>query len=75
MSCAIKKGVLVRVITGRSKGSVGSVLSVDSRGERVTVERVNLRRRASKVSGASSRSWVEYEAPIHVSNVAVVHGK
>jgi large subunit ribosomal protein L24 len=71
----IKKGDEVVVIAGKDKGATGKVLRVDPSRERVVVEGVNLmtknikadQQRAGKESGR-----VTVEAPLHVSNVAIV---
>ncbi|WP_067454644.1 50S ribosomal protein L24 [Actinomadura macra] len=71
----IRKGDEVIVIAGKDKGATGKVLRVDLRAERVVVEGVNLitknikadQQRAGKESGR-----VTVEAPLHVSNVALV---
>jgi large subunit ribosomal protein L24 len=71
----IKKGDEVIVIAGKDKGATGKVLRVDPGRERVVVEGVNLmtknikadQQRAGKESGR-----VTVEAPMHVSNVAIV---
>jgi large subunit ribosomal protein L24 len=71
----IKKGDEIIVIAGKDKGATGKVLRVDRRRERVVVEGVNLmtknvkadQQRAGKESGR-----ITVEAPLHVSNVAIV---
>ncbi|WP_433474680.1 50S ribosomal protein L24 [Spirillospora sp. CA-142024] len=71
----IRKGDEVVVIAGKDKGATGKVLRTDPRAERVVVEGVNLitknikadQQRAGKESGR-----VTVEAPLHVSNVAIV---
>ena len=78
----IKKGDLVQVISGRAqknggdRGKQGKVIAVNRETGRVTVEGVNRVTRHTK-AGQSSRGsrtggLVVQEAPIHVSNVAVV---
>jgi large subunit ribosomal protein L24 len=71
----IRKGDEVIVLAGKDKGATGKVLRVLPRDERVVVEGVNLitknikadQQRAGKDSGR-----VTVEAPLHVSNVAIV---
>ncbi|MGH3589162.1 MAG: 50S ribosomal protein L24 [Pseudonocardia sp.] len=71
----IRKGDEVIVLAGKDKGATGKVLRVLRREERVVVEGVNLitknikadQQRAGKESGR-----VTVEAPLHVSNVAIV---
>jgi len=71
----IKKGDLVQVIAGRDKGQQGRVLHVDTNRDRVVVEGVMRVKKHTKPGqpGAGSSGGIEtVEAPIHVSNVALV---
>jgi len=78
----IKKGDLVQVISGRKqgkggdRGKQGKVIEVYPETNRVLVEginRVTKHTRAGQTArGAASGGIVTVEAPIHVSNVAVV---
>ena len=69
----IRKEDQVRVIAGKDKGKIGRVLRVDRKRDRVLVERVNIVKKAMKRRSQSDRGGiVEIEAPIHISNVAVV---
>ncbi len=78
----IKKGDLVQVISGRSqknggdRGKQGRVISVNLDTQRVLVEGINQVTRHTK-SGTTGRGVrtggiMTQEAPVHVSNVAVV---
>ena len=65
----IKREAVVRVISGESKGQSGKVLSVKA-GEKVTVEGVNLRKRATRRSADDPQGGIkEIECPVHISNV------
>ena len=81
-SMRIKKGDLVQVISGRSqknggdRGKQGKVIAVYPESQRVLVEGINRVTKHEK-AGATARGTrtgglVHTEAPIHVSNVAVV---
>ena len=81
-SMRIKKGDLVQVISGRSqknggdRGKQGKVIAVYPDTQRVLVEGINRVTKHEK-AGATTRGTrtgglVHTEAPIHVSNVAVV---
>ena len=81
-SMRIKKGDLVQVISGRSqknggdRGKQGKVIAVYPDTQRVLVEGINRVTKHEK-AGASARGTrtgglIHTEAPIHVSNVAVV---
>ena len=72
----IKKGDTVIVIAGAEKGKTGVVLSVDTKAERVVVEKVNLVKKHRKPTQANPEGTIlEREAAIHVSNVAIVDPK
>jgi large subunit ribosomal protein L24 len=73
----IKKGDTVRVIAGSDRGVEGKVISVLPEQQRVIVEGVNRVKRHTKVVQQGGRSGttggiVTQEAPVHVSNVALV---
>ena len=78
----IKKGDLVQVTSGRSKknggdrGKQGKVIAVYPDTQRVLVEGINRVTRHTKVSttgrGGRTGGIISQEAPVHVSNVALV---
>ncbi|WP_124054094.1 50S ribosomal protein L24 [Arcanobacterium ihumii] len=72
----IKKGDLVKVIAGRSKGQTGRVLKVDLENNRVLVEHAQMVTKHTKVGrtdrGAATGGKETVEAPIHISNVALI---
>ena len=72
----IKKGDKVKVITSSSKGTIGEVLRVMPKDEKVIVEGVNLVKKHLKPTQANPDGGiVEKEASIHVSNIAIYDAK
>ncbi len=72
----IKKGDTVKVITGHYKGTVGEVVKVLPKDEKVIVEGVNLVKKHLKPTQANPDGGIiEKEAPIHVSNVMAYDSK
>jgi large subunit ribosomal protein L24 len=75
-SLHVKKGDLVRVIAGKSKGLEGKIISVLPEVEKVIVEGVNRVKKHTKVQqaqrGGTTGGIVTQEAPIHVSNVMLL---
>ncbi len=72
MAAKIKKGDRVVVLTGKSKGTVGSVLRVFPKEQRLLVEGVNMVQRHTRPSQEDPQGGIKHkEAPIHVSNVAI----
>jgi len=76
MKLKIKKGDTVVVIAGNSKGTVGRVLVVDPKKQRVLVEGVNMRTKAVRPSQQyPNGGLMKREASVHYSNVQLVDGK
>ena len=70
----IKVGDTVKVMTGESNGQEGTVLSIDKKKLRATVEGLNMVKKHQKPSAADPQGGiVEMEAGIHISNLMIVH--
>jgi large subunit ribosomal protein L24 len=72
----IKKGDTVVVIAGRDKGAKGKVMVAYPRQDKVLVEGVNRVKKHERIRttqrGAKTGGIVTQEAPIHISNVAIL---
>ena len=69
----IKKGMMVKVVSGAHKGSEGKILFVSPKKQRVIVEGVNFIKKSTRPSQENPNGGiVEKEASIHVSNVMVL---
>ena len=76
MAAKIRKGDRVVVLTGNDKGRQGSVLKVLPKESRVVVEGLNMVQRHTRPSQGDPQGGIKNkEAPLHVSNVAVVDSK
>ncbi len=72
----IKKGDLVKVIAGDSKGSQGRVLEVIIEKNRAIVEGANLVSKHTKPNAAKPNGGiVKQEAAIHISNLMLIDPK
>ena len=71
----ILTGDEVIVISGRNKGSRGTVRKYIPEVDRVVVEGVNIVKKHIKPGRARQAGIVEVEAPLHVSNVMLVDPK
>jgi large subunit ribosomal protein L24 len=72
----VKKGDLVVVTTGDSKGKQGRVVEVNRDNDRVVVEGVNLVKKHRKPSAQNPQGGIEsIAAGINISNVKVVDAK
>jgi large subunit ribosomal protein L24 len=73
----IKEGDQVEVISGNDKGLRGTVLRVESKGDKVVVSGVKIIKKHQKPRPSGGRTpaqggIIEFEAPIHISNVMLV---
>ena len=69
----LKKDDTVKIIAGKDKGLTGKIIKVDPVNERVIVQGANMVKKTMKKQDAQDKGGiVEVEAPIHVSNVALV---
>ena len=67
---SIKKGDLVKVITGKEKGKSGKVLRILSSTQRVVVEHLHMLKKHQKPTANSRQGGiVEQEGSVHLSNV------
>lgn len=74
----IKKGDLVKVIAGTSKGSEGTILSIDRKKSRAIVVGKDIRMNSIHTKPSTQNpdgGIVKKEAPIHISNLMVIDGK
>ena len=69
----IKTGDTVKVITGDNRGATGKVLKVFRSKNKAIVEGVNVVKKHMKPSAQNPQGGIsEKEAPIHVSNLALM---
>ena len=72
----LKKGMNVKVISGNNKGQSGKILEVFPKVLKAIVEGVNFRKRSVRPTQDNpSGGFVDREAPIHVSNLMVLHNE
>jgi large subunit ribosomal protein L24 len=71
----IKKGDLVKVMSGEAKGETGKVISINRENNRVLVEGVNKVKKHTKPNAKHPNGGiVEQEATLHISNLMLMDG-
>lgn len=69
----LKKDDTVKIIAGKDKGLTGKIVKIDPVSEMVVVQGANMVKKTMKKKNAQDKGGImEIEAPIHVSNVALV---
>lgn len=69
----LKKNDTVKIIAGKDKGKTGRIVKIDPVNERVVVQGANMVKKTMKKKNPQDKGGImEIEAPIHISNVALV---
>jgi large subunit ribosomal protein L24 len=72
----IKKGDTVVVLAGKDKGKTGEVTSVRPKDSKIVVSGVNIAVRHRKPTQTNPQGGLDrFEAPLHISNVALADPK
>ena len=75
MAAKLKKGDHVVVLAGRDKGKEGDILQVLPKDGRAVVSGVNMVIRHTRQTQSSQGGRIPKEAPIEISNIALVDPK
>ena len=69
----LKKNDTVKIIAGKDKGKIGKIVKINPETERVIVQGANMVTKIIKKKNPQDKGGIMVvEAPIHVSNVAIV---
>ena len=71
----IKKGLKVRVLTGRDKKKEGEVIEIDRSNNRVKVQGINIVKKHVKTTKEKKGGIVSKESFIHISNLKLIDEK
>tara|TARA_B100000768_G_scaffold9632_1_gene9798 strand:- start:817 stop:1065 length:249 start_codon:yes stop_codon:yes gene_type:complete len=71
----IKKGLKVKVLTGKDKKKEGEVIEIDKSNNRVKVQGINIVKKHVKTTKEKKGGIVSKENFIHISNLALVDVK
>ena len=71
----IKKGLKVRVLTGKDKKKEGEVIEIDRSKNRVKVKEINMVKKHVKTTKEKKGGIVSKESFIHISNLKLIDEK
>jgi large subunit ribosomal protein L24 len=71
----IKKGLKVRVLTGRDKKKEGEVIEIDRPNNRAKVKEINMVKKHIKTTKEKKGGIVSKESFIHLSNLKLIDVK
>jgi|TARA_B110000967_G_scaffold69051_1_gene71408 large subunit ribosomal protein L24 len=69
----IKKGLKVRVLTGRDKKKEGEVIEIDRPNNRAKVQGINMVKKHVKTTKEKKGGIISKESFIHISNLTAVN--
>ena len=71
----IKKGLKVRVLTGKDKKKEGEVIEIDRRNNRAKVKEINMVKKHVKTTKEKKGGILSKESFIHMSNLKLIDEK
>ena len=71
----IKKGLKVRVLTGKDKKKEGEVIEIDRQNKRVKVKDINMVKKHVKTTKEKKGGIISKENFIHISNLKLIQEK
>ena len=71
----IKKGIKVKILTGKDKNRDGDVIEIDRKNNRAKVKGINMVKKHVKTTKEMKGGIVSKENFIHISNLAVFNNK
>ena len=71
----IKKGLKVRVLTGKDKKKEGEVIEIDRRNCRAKVKDINMVKKHVKTTKEKKGGIISKESFIHLSNLRIIDEK
>ena len=71
----IKKGLKVRIVTGKDKKKEGEVIEIDRPNHRAKVKEINMVKKHVKTTKEKKGGIVSKESFIHISNLKLIDEK
>ncbi len=71
----IKKGVKVKILSGKDKNKDGDVIEIDRKNNRAKVKGINMVKKHVKTTKEKKGGIVSKENFIHISNLAIFNNK
>ena len=71
----IKKGIKVKILTGKDKNKDGDVIEIDRKNNRAKVKGINMVKKHVKTTKEKKGGIVSKESFIHLSNLKLINEK
>ena len=71
----LKKGIQVKVISGKDKGKTGEILEINRKMQKINIKSINMIKRHTKPTKENKGGIISKESFIHLSNVKNIDEK
>ena len=71
----IKKGLKVKILTGKDKKKEGEIIEIDRAGNRAKIKDINMVKKHIKTTKEKKGGIISKESFIHISNLKLVDDK
>ena len=71
----IKKGMKVKILTGKDKSKDGEIIEIDRKNKRAKVKGINIVKKHVKTTKEKKGGIISKENFLHVSNLAIISEK
>ena len=71
----LKKGIQVKVISGKDKGKTGEILEINRKMQKIKIKSINMIKRHTKPTKENKGGIISKESFIHLSNVKNIDEK
>ena len=71
----IKKGLKVKILTGKDKNKDGEVIEIDRKNNRAKIKSINMVKKHVKTTKEKKGGIIDMESFIHVSNLSIIDEK
>ena len=71
----VKKGIQVKVLTGKDKGKTGEVIEINRKRHLVKIKSINMIKRHTKPTKTNKGGIISKENYLHMSNIVIIDNK
>ena len=71
----IKKGIKVKILSGKDKKKEGEIIEIDRKNNRAKVKAINMVKKHVKTTKEKKGGIIDMESFIHISNLSVIEDK
>tara|TARA_B100001287_G_scaffold260965_1_gene249526 strand:- start:883 stop:1134 length:252 start_codon:yes stop_codon:yes gene_type:complete len=71
----LKKGIQVKIISGKDKGKTGEILEINRKAEKVKIKSIGMIKRHTKPTKENKGGIISKESFIHQSNIKTIDEK